>query len=100
MGEIKRGRLKGKKITYAATDRVDDYRQLASDFMTEVFDFLPGDYLITDESTLSDFTEFGASDTSQIWSRITEAYVVDKSDAPSEKLVDIFAAIQRRRGIQ
>ena len=68
--------------------------------MIEVFDFLPGDYLITDESTLRDFTDFGASDTSQIWSRIAEAYVVEKSDAPSERLVDIFAANQRRRSIQ
>ena len=100
MPEVKRGPLKGKKITYAATDRVDDYRELASDFMTEVFDFLPGDYLITDESTLHDFTDFGTSDTSQIWPRITETYAVDKSDVPSEKLADIFAAIQRRRSIQ
>lgn len=100
MTQIRRGPLKRKKITYAATDRLDDYRQLAYDFMAEVFDLLPGDYLITDESTLSDFTEFGTSDTSQIWSRITEAYTINRADAPSEKLVDIFAAIDRHRKIQ
>ena len=100
MTESKRGPLTEKQITYAATDRVDDYRQLASAFMTEVFDLLPGDYLITDESTLLDFTEFDASDTSQIWTRIREAYAVEKSDTSSEKPVDIFAAIQRRRSVQ
>lgn len=65
-----------------------------------MFDFLPGDYLITDESTLRDFAEFGSSDTSPIWSHITETYMVNKSDVLSEKLVDIFAAIQRRRNVQ
>lgn len=100
MAAIKRGPLKGKRITLAATDCVDDYRQLASDFMTEVFEFLPGDYLITDESTLRDFTDFGSAETSQIWSRISEIYAINASDAPSEKFVDIFAAIERRKSIQ
>lgn len=100
MAEIKRGPLKGKSITLAATDCVDDYRQLASAFMAELFDFLPGDYFITDESTLRDFTDFGSAETSLIWSRITEVYAISKSDAPSEKLVDIFAAIERRKSVQ
>jgi hypothetical protein len=99
MTEIKRGPLKGKRITLADTDAVEDHRQLACDFMAEVFDFLPGDYLITDESTLRDFTDFGSDDTSSIWTRITDMYSVDKSDVPSEKLVDIFAAIRHRRRI-
>lgn len=100
MTEIKRGPLKGKRITLADTDAVEGHRQLASDFMAEVFDFLPQDYLITDESALRDFTNFGSGDTSSIWARISDRYTVDKSDAPSEKLVDIFAAIRRRRRIQ
>ncbi|MGQ0654878.1 MAG: hypothetical protein ACT4P4_21865 [Betaproteobacteria bacterium] len=56
--------------------------------------------LLTDESNLRDFTDYGSADTSPIWSRIAEIYMVNKSDAPSEKLVDIFAAIQRRRHFQ
>jgi hypothetical protein len=100
MAKIRRGPIKGESITYAATDRVEDYRQLATDFMAEVFDLLPADYLITDESTLRDFTEFGSSDTLPIWSRITEIYMINKSDAQSEKLVDIFAAIDRRHHVQ
>lgn len=58
------------------------------------------DYLITDESTLRDFTDFGSAKTSLIWSRITEIYAINRSDAPSERLVDIFAAIERRKSIQ
>ena len=100
MKEIKRGAFKGKKVTYAPTDRVEDFRMLAADFMVEVFDFLPGDYLLTDESSLRDFTAFGSSDTSSTWSRITQIYAIGKADVPSERLVDIFAEIQRRRSIQ
>jgi hypothetical protein len=100
MTKIRRGAFKDKKVTYAATDRVEDYRKIAGDFMAEVFDFLPGDYLISDESSLRDFTEFASSDTSPIWRRVTEIYSIAKAEVPSERLVDIFAEIRRRRNVQ
>ena len=50
MTTFKRGGFKGKKVTYASADRVEEYRRVAEDFMMEVFDLLPGDYLITDET--------------------------------------------------
>lgn len=100
MTKIKRGPHKGKRVTYASADRIEDFRKLADDFMMEVFDFLPSDYLITDESSLRDFTEFGSSDTSPTWLRITELYAIGKADVPSERLADIFAEIQRRRNVQ
>ena len=100
MTEIKRGPFKGKRVTYASTDRVGDHGNVAADFMMEVFDFLPGDYLITDESSLRDFTDFASSDTSPIWRRITEIYRIERAAVPSENLADIFAEIQKRRSIQ
>ena len=100
MTEIKRGAYKGKEITYASTDRIEHFRGVADDFMMEVFDLLPGDYLITDESSLRDFTELGSSDTSPTWLRIAELYAIGKADVPSERLVDIFAEIRRRRNVQ
>jgi hypothetical protein len=96
MATIKRGVFKGKKVTYASTDRVEQFRKVAGNFMMDVFDFLPGDYLITDESSLRDFTDFGSPDTSQLWRRITEIYGIRKADVPSERLVDIFTEIQGR----
>jgi hypothetical protein len=78
MTNFKRGAIKGKTVTYAPTDRVEEYRQIVDEFMMEVFDFLPGDYLITDESSLRDFTDFGSSDTSPVWRRITEIYRIEK----------------------
>ena len=50
------------------------FADIAGEFMENVFDLLPGDYAITDESTLRDFTDFGSSHTSPAWRRITEGY--------------------------
>jgi hypothetical protein len=100
MAKFKRGPLKGKTIPYPSSDRIQKFRRVASDFMLEIFDFLPGDYLITDESSLLDFTEFGSSGTSPIWSRVTKLYAIGRADVPSERLVDIFAKIQARRILQ
>jgi hypothetical protein len=68
--------------------------------MLEIFNFLPGEYLITDESSLRDFTESASSDTSSIWSKITQRYALERTDVPSEMLVDIFAEIQARKNWQ
>lgn len=75
-------------------------RRIADEFMMEIFDFLPGEYLITDESSIPDFTEFGSSDTSEIWGRINDVYSIEKSDVPSEILVEIFSEILVRKNVQ
>ena len=95
-----RGRFKGKKITYASTERIEEFARLASDFMGQVFDYLPGEYLISDESDVLDFSEMGSSDTTEIWNRITEIYGVSLADVGSGRLVNIFAEITRRRNVQ
>jgi hypothetical protein len=64
--------MQDKKIEFASSDRIEEFRRVADDFMLEIFDFVPGEYLITDESSLRDFTEFGSSETAPIWSRITK----------------------------
>jgi hypothetical protein len=92
--------MKGKKTEFASTERIEEFRRVADDFMLEIFRFLPGEYLITEESSLRDFTESGPSDTSPIWSRITKLYAIERSDVPSERLVDLFAEIQARKNLQ
>ena len=84
---ITRGRFKGKKITFASTQRIEEFARLAGDFMGQVFDFEPGEYLISDESDVLDFTAMGSSDTSEIWRRITEIYGVSLADVGSGRLV-------------
>jgi hypothetical protein len=97
---VSRGRFKGKKITFASTARVEELAQISSEFMGEIFDLLPGQYAISDESDIRDFTEMGSSDTSEIWTRIKEVYGVGNSDITSSRLVDIFVEIARRRNPQ
>lgn len=97
---ITRGRFKGKKITYASTERIDEFTQLSSEFMEQIFDLEPGEYLISDESDVLDFTDMGSSDASEIWKRITEIYGVSLADVGSGRLVDIFAVITQCRNLQ
>ena len=97
---ISRGRFKGKRITFASTARIEGFTVLANEFMGEIFELLPGEYLISDESDLRDFTEMGSSDTSEVWKRIQAFYGVEALDVGSGLLVEIFAEIMRRRNIQ
>lgn len=97
---ISKGRFKGKKIVFASTERIEELAQIATEFMEEIFDLLPGDYIISDESDVRDFTEMASSDTSGIWTRIKNVYGIEQSDVGSGRLVNIFDEISRRRNIQ
>ena len=98
-GAMSRGPFKGKKITFAATARIEEFMQIAGDFMEEIFELQPGEYMISDESDVRDFTGMGSSSTSDIWKRIKEVYGVEQSDVGSDRFVNIFTEIARRRNI-
>lgn len=53
---ISSGPFKGKKVTFAPTTGVDLLTEISEDFMTKIFGLELGEYLITDESSLHDFT--------------------------------------------
>jgi hypothetical protein len=97
--KIKRGPFKGKTIEFAPTNRIENTRAVADEFMFEIFDFDAGEYLITDESSLSDFTEFGSLDTTPIWRKIEDNYGISPDQLKSDLLVDIFEEIVTRRNI-
>lgn len=97
---ITRGRFKGKKVTFASTERIEAFAQLADEFMERIFALEPGEYLITDESDVRDFMEMGSSDTSETWKRIDEVYGNVSADARSERLVDILTEVAQRRSRQ
>lgn len=88
------------KIEYAPTSKVKMLARVANDFMQEIFDLEPGSYVISDESDLRDFTDFGVSNTLPLWKRITAYYAIEQSDVGSKRLVDIFLAIERRQHFQ
>jgi hypothetical protein len=91
---------KDMKIEYAPTRKVEMLAQVAHEFMQEILDLEPGSYVISDESDLRDFTDFGVSDTLPLWKRIKASYALNRADVGSERLVDIFLAIERRRHFQ
>jgi hypothetical protein len=49
------GPFKGKRIEFAPVTRVEMFTDIAEDFMTRIFNFDPGEYLLSDESSLGDF---------------------------------------------
>lgn len=64
--------------------------------MLDVFDLDRCEYAISDESTLLDFAEFDAHDTSSLWNRIDQLFALTKDDVRSERLVDIFTELAAR----
>jgi len=94
------GTFAGKKITFASTEQVDASSDIASEFMSTIFNLDPGDYLISDESSIPDFTPFDEPDIADVWSRIDSAYGINQSDVGSELLVRIFESIVQRQKTQ
>jgi len=93
---IPSGPFKGKKIQFAPTTGIDMFLEIAEDFMRRIFAFEPGEYLITDESSLFDFTGVEEMELSDIHQKIQEVYDLDVSDIPSGNLLEIFMRLHRR----
>jgi hypothetical protein len=94
------GTFAGKKITFASTDEVEASADVASEFMSSIFELEPGDYVMSDESDILDFMPFDERNMDEVWARITRRYGVTQSDVESGRLVAIFRAITARRRTQ
>jgi hypothetical protein len=94
---IQSGPFKGKRIEFASTIEIERFRDVAEDFMKQVFEFDPGDYLITDESRLRDFTGREEDALRDIHQKIRAIYDVDVSDLASGNLLEIFARLRHQR---
>lgn len=90
---IKRGPFKGKKIEFASTAGVDRFQTISEDFMRRIFNFEPGEYLITDDSSLRDSTGLDEVELSDIHRRVLDLYGIDVSDMRSGNLLEIFERI-------
>ena len=93
---IPSGPFKGKKIEFAPTTGVDMLWEVAEDFMERIFSLPPGEYLITDESSLWDFTGVDDMEISDLYERIQEVYNLDVSDIQTGNLLEIFMRIHRK----
>lgn len=94
---IQSGPFKGKKISFASTTGIDKYSEISEDFMKKIFDFELADYLITDESSLYDFTSRDNMELTDIQDKIKEVYDLDVSDIKSGNLLEIFMRIDQKR---
>ncbi len=90
---ITSGPFKGKKIRFAPTNGVNMFVEIYEEFMRKIFDFEPGEYLITDESSLYDFTSLDEMELTDIQKKIQDVYDLDVSDIASGNLLDIFMRI-------
>jgi hypothetical protein len=94
---IPSGPFKGKKIEFATTTGVDMLLDISEDFMKKIFNFEPKDYLISDESSLYDFTGLDEMELTDIQKIIEDVYDVDVSDIESGNLLEIFKRIHHSK---
>ena len=90
---ISGGPFKGKRIEFASTSGINRFREISEDFMNKIFGLEPGEYLISDESSLYDFTGLDEMELPDIHKKIQEMYNIDVSDIKSRNLLDIFRRI-------
>ena len=94
---ITSGPFKGKKIRFAPTSGVDMFVEISEEFMRKIFDFESGEYLITDESSLYDFTGPDEVELTDIHKKIRDVYDLDVSDIESWNLLEIFMRIHHSK---
>jgi hypothetical protein len=92
-----RGLFKGKEIRLASRNGVNMFFEVAEDFMKKIFNFEPGEYLITDESSLFDFTGLDDMEITDLQKKIQDIYGIDVSDIESGNLLKIFMRIYHHK---
>lgn len=80
-----------------STKGIEMFKETAEDFMRQIFGFEPGEYLITDESSLFDFTGLDEMEMADIYRKIRDVYDLDVSDIQAGNLLDIFTRIRHRK---
>ena len=96
---ISRGPFKGKRIEFAPTTGINKFLEISEDFMIKIFGLEPGEYLISDESSLYDFTRLDEMELPDIHKKIQENYNIDVSDIKSKNLLGIFRRISDRKSL-
>ncbi len=90
---------KPKKIVFASRDRLSAVEELAPRFFAEVLEIDYGECLITDESDLRDFTEFGSEASpavDRMLDRLEAHYLVDARIIGSTRIVQLLEFLQSR----
>jgi hypothetical protein len=94
---LRRGPLKGKRVEFAPTTGIDRLKNIAEDFMLDIFGFELGGYLITDLSSLHDFVGVDDMEIGDMLTRIREVYGLDIADLPNGNLLEIFRRLNEQK---
>lgn len=94
---LRKGPFKGKRVEMASTTGIQTFDEVAEDFMLTLFGFDPGQYLITDLSSLHDFVGVDAMEIGDMLTRIREAYGLDVADLPNVNLIEIFRRLHEHQ---
>jgi hypothetical protein len=93
----RQGPFKGKRVELASTTGIQTFDEIAEDFMVTLFGFDPGQYLITDLSSLHDFVGVDDMEIGDMLTRIREVYGPDVADLPDGNLLEIFRRLHERQ---
>ncbi len=94
---ITSGPFKGKKIRFAPYNGINMFVEISEELMRKIFDFEPGEYLISDESSLYDFTGLDEMRVTDIQKKIQDVYDLDVSAIVSGNLLEIFMRIHHSK---
>jgi len=98
-------------ITFAPTDKIDDYDEIAAEFLLKIFNLKLSECMISDESSLSDFATCAIPDELELddksyqeLQQIGKTFMLEKihdcygfDPASSSYLIDVFDLIRRDR---
>ena len=88
--------FRNKRIEMAPSTGIEMFWGIAEEFMQRIFALDPGEYLITDESCLLDFTGLGVK-SEDVHRKIEDEYDLDVAEIESGNLLAIFMRIHRHR---
>jgi len=84
-------------VEFAPTTGIEGLVNVAEDFMLDIFGFEPGEYLITDLSSLHDFVGVDDMEIGDMFTRIREVYGLDVADLPNGNLLEIFRRLDQHQ---
>ncbi len=84
-------RFKNVNFEYVSTEMVDRFAEIKAEFMKDIFELSEGNYLISDESLLSDM--FMDWTEEELRERIKEKYGINIEDVENTLFCDIFSRI-------
>jgi hypothetical protein len=89
--------FKDAKFEFAPTTYVDVFSEVGEEFIKEIFGFEPGEYLISDESSIDDFLLGEDYEEEEVYQRIKELYGLGREEIGNGNFAEIFSKIHKEK---